>query len=189
MNGKSNMYIQDTEIENDTLKQGDIISQLHFLGAIKLSAIVYNSDYKGNKVGWQIPGVPHCGDAIVLSHSCEISKSNSIKLTSIILCPIRDINTATAKEKIDELIQGNIVNSDKNASYLKYFYLEPNIKLEYKNGAVADFSKLFSVRNDSYDYILQHKILQLKSDIVHSLSLKLAAYFHRSQSPNFTLTE
>jgi hypothetical protein len=173
------MYVQDSEIECDALRQGDIISQIHLLGAIKLGAITQLSNQKGEKIGWQIPGQLKTGDAIVLSDSCEIDQINKIKITSVILCPIRDVNSATENGKISELIESNIIKSDSKTSYLKYFYLTPNVKLAHKNGAIADFSKLFSFHKDSFEFLLQHKILQLKPEIVDSFSLKLALYFHR----------
>ncbi len=179
MIGKTDMYLENASVEINVLRQGDIVSGLHLLGAISLQAIQYNTDYQGKRLGWQLPSPPKLGDAIVLSHSCELDPSNTVKITSIILCPIRDINTATDKGKIEELINTNLVAQNEGATYLKYFYLEPNTKLEFKNGAVADFSKLFSVRKSCYESVLHQKILQLKPEIAEALALKLALYFHR----------
>jgi len=43
MSGKSNMFLSDDQIERDTLKQGDIISQVHFLSAINIDSIQFTS--------------------------------------------------------------------------------------------------------------------------------------------------
>jgi hypothetical protein len=116
---------------------------------------------------------------MVLSHSCEISLENKTKLTSIILSPIRDINSATSADKIEELKRTNLIDLSSDRSYLKYFYLEPNDKLQYKTGGVTDFSKCFSVRKNSYDFLVKKKILQIKPEIRNKMSLKLALYFNR----------
>jgi hypothetical protein len=181
MSGRIEVYLPENEIEMNTLRQGDIISQIHLLGAINLNAVQYSADYLGKKLGWQVPTAPVFGDALVLSHSCEVELENKVKVTSVILAPIRDVNTATEKEKVAELIKTNlIVENETKASYLKYFFLEPNEKMEHKNGAIVDFSKCFSVRRNAYDHLLQRKILQIKPEVVLSLSLKLGLYFHRS---------
>lgn len=65
----------------------------------------------------------------------------------------------------------------------KYFYLAAHEKLEHKGGGVIDFSKCFSVRKNSYDYLLQRKTLQMQPEIAKAMALKLALYFHRAQEP------
>jgi hypothetical protein len=65
----------------------------------------------------------------------------------------------------------------------QYFYLAAHEKLEHKAGGVIDFSKCFSVRKNSYDYLLQRKTLQMRPEIVKAMALKLALYFHRAQEP------
>jgi hypothetical protein len=134
-----------------------------------------------NYLGWAIPLSPKFGDAIVLSHSCEIAPENRTKITSVILAPLRDLNTATSDDRVKELIDTNLIDRTKpQASFLKYFYLPPNSNLKYTEGSIADFSKCFSVRKQSYDLLAKNKIAQLSRDSVSSLSLKLALYFHRT---------
>jgi len=173
------LYLEEINIERNTLRQGDIISQTHLLGVLNpqgFSDVVNN----GKPTAWIIPIKEEAiGDAIVLSHSCEISLANKIKVTSIILAPIRNIDTATEKDKIEELIKSNILNAGQHSSYLKYFYLEPNSKLKYSNGAICDFSKCFSLRNNFYQKLLDKKILQLRQDIADAMALKLGVYFYR----------
>jgi len=124
---------------------------------------------------------PIMGDAMVLSHSCEIDPQNKIKLTSIILAPLRDINTATAPDKIQDLIESNEIDRTKpQASYLKYFYVPPNENLKFKGGAIVDCSKCFSLRRQSYKSLLSSKIVQLSGEATYSMALKLALYFHRN---------
>ena len=92
------MFLSDAQIERDVLRQGDIIAQVHLLGAINLNNIQYSSAMNSSSYSsWAILSPPKFGDAIVLSHSCEIAPENRTKFTSIILAPLRDINTATSE--------------------------------------------------------------------------------------------
>ena len=135
-----------------------------------------------NVTGWSIHNAPAYHDAIVLSHSCEIDRANTVKVTSIILAPIRDINSATDREKVEELRTTNLIlRESPEASFLKYFYLAPNPDLEYSQGAVADFSKCFSLRKQAYDLLLKRKIVQMTEEARTNLALKLALYFYRAK--------
>jgi hypothetical protein len=177
------MFLGDEQIELGTLRQGDIISQIHLLGVINLNGILYSSTAVNPKEysSWSVPAAPKFGDTMVLSHNCEIALENKVKLTSIILAPLRDIHKATDKERIQELIDSNMIDkSNHKASFLKYFYVSPNSNLEYNDGAVVDFSKLFSVRNQSYNALLEKKIAQLSENAIASMALKLSLYFHRT---------
>ena len=183
INGKIEMFVEDDSIELYTLRQGDILSNIQLLGAINLNSIQYTmaAQNQSDMVAWSVSVPPRNGDAIVLSHSCEIALENKLKVTSIILAPLRDIHKATAKDKVDELIGSNLIDqTNPEASYLKYFYLSPNKNLEFKDGAVVDFSKIFSVRKNSYNILLQRKVAQLTESAMTSMALKLSLYFHRN---------
>lgn len=176
------MYLADGAIERSALRQGDIISNIHILGAINLIQVTYTTTAANpeDQLNWCVPKPPDYADAMILSHSCEISTENGIKFTSIILAPIRDINTATDPSKIEQLIKSNLIDKDSpEHSFLKYFYLSENPNFVHKSGAVVDFSKCFSVRKNSYEHVLSRKIAQLTPETVQSMSLKLALYFHR----------
>jgi len=175
------LYLEDENIERGVLRQGDIISQTCLLGVLNpqgFSEVVKN----GKPTSWVIPIKEEAiGDAIILSHSCEIESVNTIKVTSIILAPVRDINTATEIDKIEEVKSSNILKIGQPFSYLKYFYLEPNDKLKYPNGAYCDFSKCFSLRKNYYQQLLDKKVLQLKQCVADAMALKLAVYFYREK--------
>jgi len=177
------MYLEAAQIETQVLRQGDIVSQIQIIGAINLNGLLFQMDQQGRKTAWSVPKPPDFADAMLLSHSCEIDTANEIKITSIILAPIRDINKATSPDKIQEVINSNLINEETQMSYLKYFYIEPQPLLVYKNGAVVDFSKCFSLRNNCYESILAKKILQLQPDVANRMSLKLALYFSRRIPP------
>lgn len=175
------MFLNEAEIERDVLRQGDIISQVHLLGAINLNSIVYHTSMgQSEHCGWSISQKPKFGDAMVLSHSCEIALENKIKVTSIILAPLRDVHQATSHEFISRLIETNLINDASQESFLKYFYVTPYQGLEYASGAVVDFSKCFSLRKQVYDLLLKNKIAQLSHDAASAMALKLALYFHRN---------
>jgi hypothetical protein len=178
------LYLEDENIERGILRQGDIISQTYLLGVLNpqgFSDVVKN----GKPTNWIIPIKEEAiGDAMILSHSCEIDLANEIKVTSIILAPIRDINAATEKDKIEEVKNSNILKIGQSFSYLKYFYLEPNDRLKYPDGAYCDFSKCFSLRNNFYQQLLDKKVLQLKQDIADAMALKLSVYFYRKKNDN-----
>jgi hypothetical protein len=177
------MFLDDDKIERGVLRQGDVITQIHVFGAITNNNILYLSQQgKPEEIkGWTVHGAPKICDAMVLSHSCEIDPGNAVKLTSIILAPIRDINSAAQKDKIQEVIDSNLIHRDKQeASYLKYFYIPPHPSLQYSSGAIVDFSKCFSLRKNSYDDLVSRKILQLTEEVRINMSLKLSLYFHRT---------
>ncbi len=175
------MYVQSHLIDKQKLFQGDIIKKIHLLGAININSINYSTDLNKNVNGWAVLNPPIYSDAVVISHSCEISKENGLKFTSIILAPLRDVKSASSKEKIEELKNSNIISEGIEFSFLKYFYLEPNPELEYSQGAIIDFSKCFSLRNQSFDYIVERKFLQLEGSIVSKMALKLSLYFYRNE--------
>jgi hypothetical protein len=175
------VYLLDDQIENDTLRQGDIIRDVHCIGALNLNTINYMSSASGEPTGWQVTNKPDILDAMVLSHSCEVAKENKTKVTSIILAPIRNVNSATKPEKIQELIESNIVRDGITATYLKYFYLEPNEKLSISTGSIVDFSKCFSVRKKVYDNLLDKKAVQLNDETSSAMALKLSLYYFRTQ--------
>lgn len=177
------MYVASHEQDSMSLLQGDVIRDIHLLGALNYNEIQHAATVSGTggAVSWAVSKAPEMGDALVVSHSCEVAKENGVKLTSIILAPLRDVSRATPTDKMQELINSNLIDqSQAQASFLKYFYLEPHHQLAYPKGMVADFSKLFSIRKNSYDYLLSRKVLQVKDDIRDSMAFKLALYFHRS---------
>lgn len=97
------------------------------------------------------------------------------------MAPLRDIHKATDPERVHELISSNLIDQyNSKSSFLKYFYVQPNAKLEYNNGAVVDFSKIFSVRNKSYNFLLERKVTQLSEETIISMALKLSLYFYRA---------
>jgi hypothetical protein len=176
------MFLAPEDIERHCLRQGDVIRGVHLLGALNINTISYAciANKPGEYTSWGYPNAPVFGDVIVVSHSCEIALENKTKLTSIILAPLRDLNKATSPEKIQELIDSNIIDPENpESSFLKYFYLPPHDELQYEQGAVADFSKIFSVRKQGYNTLLEKKVAQLQEDTVSSMALKLALYFHR----------
>jgi len=183
MSGAIEMYIAGHQVARDSLVQGDILRDIHILGALCYQEILIATPSTGEAkpLSWSVPKEPIRGDALVLSHSCEIAVENGVKLTSVILAPLRDVSKATAPAKVQELVESNLIDqSGAHSSFLKYFYLDPHAQLVYAKGAVADFSKLFSVRKTSYDYLLSRKVLQLTDEVRFSMSLKLALYFHRA---------
>ena len=146
-----------------------------------MGAINIVTNFKGEQVSWSVSNKPNFSHVIVLSHSCEIDLSNKVKMTGIILAPIRDLNNASPDEKIEDIIKSNYINETSEYSYLKYFFLEPHEYLPYKIGAIVDLSKCFSVRKNSFDILLTHKVLQIKSETLWHLSFKTALYFHRDK--------
>lgn len=175
------MYVEKPEANFSILIQGDILDEIQILGAINLNTINIATNFKGEQVSWSVSSPPKISHAMVMSHSCEIDLSNKDKLTSIILAPIRDLNNVSPEEKIEDIIKSNYIEDSSDFSYLKYFYLKPNEYLPYKNGAIVDISKCFSVRKNSFEILLSHKILQLKPEVLWYLSFKAALYFHRDE--------
>lgn len=178
-------FVNASEIERETLRQGDIALGVHLVGSICFkdvsvpSSVVAESTFKH----WSVAGELLTGPVIVLSHCCELDRQNGVKLTSIVLAPLRDVAKATAPEKVQEIIATNEITRDTpNFTYLKYFYLPPAGPLPFPRGCVADFSKVFSVRKSSYDIVLSKKVLQLTDSTRESMSMKLSLYFYRMQN-------
>lgn len=120
------MYVSSSEMVLSDLRQGDIIKNVQIFGAIHYGSVHFITNQNGENIAWQSNTKPTIGYAIVLSHSCEIARENGVKLTSIVLAPLRDIETASRPEKIAELIASNKISEGTEFSYLKYYYLEPN---------------------------------------------------------------
>mgnify|MGYP001138909842 CR=1 FL=1 len=187
MSGVTEVYVGNDLVDAGTLLQGDILIDVHLLGALTYQEILLGTPSAGGTEpqAWTIPKPPIRGDAMVLSHSCEVATENGVKVTSIILAPLRDVSGATKPDKLAELIESNLIaSSGAKASYLKYFYVEPHTLLSYPKGAVVDFSKLFSVRKTSYEYLLERKRIELAEATRQEMSLKLALYFHRESAKN-----
>lgn len=176
------MYLDQASIELDALRQGDIIQNVELVGAFNLNSVQRTLNSRDEVVAWSTASPLKKAAVMILSHSCEIDLENDIKVTSIILAPIRDVNQATSPEKIREVIESNIIDPENpKETYLKYFYLAPHEKLGFANGGVVDFSKLFSVHKSSYDRLLKSKILQLQSEIATQMAYKLGLYFFRRE--------
>ena len=176
------MYLDNVNNEQGVLRQGDVLRDVPILGAVDFKSVLYNEDGTPRGVVFEQPLKT---DVAVLSHSCEIDPANGVKVTSIILAPLRDVHKATRPDKVQEIIDSNLINTDDAArggtfSYLKYFYLEPHPLLAHKDGALVDFSKCFSVRNKSYQYLLDRKIIQLTNESRRFFNTKLGLYFSRS---------
>lgn len=179
------MYVPEAAFDAQRLLQGDVVFGIQLVGAINLRGIHHHTPVhgEGRANAWTVPQEPKIGAAMVLSHSCEIALENNVKLTSVVLAPIRDVNQATSPERISELVTSNRIDkSDTDWSYLKYFYLELTPRLPFSRGAVVDFSKLFSVRKQAFAHVLEKKVLQLEDEVRTSMALKLALYFHREET-------
>ena len=173
------MNIFSDKMEREVLRQGDIILNTQIMGAINLNGIIYQVNQQNEKIAWSLNQKPIFGPAIVLSHSCEIDTHNGIKLTSILLAPLRDINTATSKDKVQELIESNIVSDESEYSYIKYFYLPNHSLLPYTDGCIVDFSKCYSVKKQSYEGLVNNKVIQLDDEYAKHMAFKLSIYFYR----------
>lgn len=179
------MYLADQDLELGTLRQGDILSKVVIMGALNYNNLSFENNIEGEATSWayKVLQAPKFCDAMVLSHSCEIAKENGAKVTSIILAPIRGLSGATGKDNIEILKTSNIITDQTTASFLKYFYIEKNQKLMIQNeDCIVDFSKCFSVRNQSYQYLLDRKILQVNNQIQSAIAKKLAIYFYRENA-------
>ncbi len=176
------MYLEPADVDKGSLYQGDILVDVQLFGTITLASITYTTDNQGNRTGWIVPQKPDFGVAMVLSHSCEIDRANVVKVTSIILAPLRDINKVTKPERIAELINSNDVGPTTDFSYLKYYYVPELADVGLPDGAVVDFSKCFSIRNRSYDLLLQKKRAQLTEQSANSMARKLALYLYRTRA-------
>ncbi len=174
------MYLSAEEIESGVLRQGDIISEVHSIGALNLNNVFFVN--KGEEIlQWGVDDKPKLIPAMVLSHSCEIDPANTVKLSGLVLGPIRDVDRAAPSDKINQLIESNIIDEENpQPSFLKYFYLNPSDLLpQFQNGAVVDFSKCYSFRKECYNALVKKKILQLDPQIADKMALKLALYFYR----------
>jgi hypothetical protein len=175
------LYLPNTEFEAGVLRQGDIVDNVLITACINPNAVHMLTGTGGVQSAWQVSQPPRYADAMVLSHSCEIAAENSVKITSVILAPIRDVNKATDASKIQEIIDSNIISECPEASYLKYFYLEPNSNMNPSDGAIVDFSKCFSLRNKYLAALVSKKKIQLQRSIADAMALKLSAYFYREK--------
>ena len=176
------MFLLDENVETNVLRQGDILADVLLVGAINPAGIRTTAALgsEDDPVSWTVEKKPEFGHAMVVSHSCEIDPENEVKLTSVLLAPIRDVNSATAPDKVQDLIDSNIIEGDEEqSSFLKYFYLPANAALPFDRGSIADFSKIFSLRNNYYEELVARKKLQMDPDFTSKMALKLGLYFYR----------
>ena len=174
------MYLPTADVDRTTLRQGDVLTGVPIFGALNPDAVLKTAGADGRVQFWGFNKDLEYADVAVLSHCCEIDRANGVKLTSIVLGPIRDINSATSAEKRQELIATNDIRDAGGASYLKYFYLSPNDAMKFRDGGVVDFSKSFSVRKNAYETLLRAKVAQLHDVGRESFARKLALYFYRT---------
>src|SRR5690242_15779836 len=105
------MYVSAPEFDSDSLLQGDIIHEIQIFGALNYAAVSHAvPSTGGDPAGWSVSAKPEVRDAMVLSHSCEVAKDNDVKVTSIILAPLRDVSSATSPDRVQELIQSNRID-------------------------------------------------------------------------------
>lgn len=179
-------FVEQGEYEAAALRQGDVVRDVHFVGSICYREVMQPAALVDGQPAsqWTVQNKLASGPAVVLSQCCEISKENGVKLTSIILAPLRDVSTATHPDKVQELIDSNELDeaSGRDFSFLKYFYVPQHPSLPFPRGGVVDYSKIFSVRKSSFDFLLGKKVLQMTDEKRGALALKLAVYFYRESS-------
>jgi hypothetical protein len=173
-------FLPEDDVERGSLRQGDVLADVQRTGALTLHEVEFSHRPGADPTSWTVKVKPDIGPAMVLSHSCELDRANGVKVTAIVLAPVRDVDSATSPENIQKLIQTNFLDPDAPAAtFLKYFFFPEIPSLPFKGGSVADFSKLFSARKASYDYLLQRKVAQLTPRAAAQMALKLSAYFFR----------
>ncbi len=156
------------------LRQGDILKDIPIVSAVDLNR--YNEI---GAVSWAVAAKPERGACMVLSHSCEIDLRNKVKVTSLILAPIRDCRVVS-RDKLDLLKNSNDLKDGATHTFLKYFYLERHPGIPIDGESVVDFSKLFSLRKNAVESLSKTKVAQLTTDAVTQMARKLAAYFYRT---------
>lgn len=179
------MFLSKEESDFTSLRQGDILKDIVLFGAINRNNVLYMAQPGTDSNDfWMYKERPENGYVMVLSHCCELDRTNGMKVTSIIVAPLRDINKASRPEKVQEIINTNIIDRESpTKSFLKYFFLNPDTSIPHINGSVVDFSKVFSFKNNSYDYLLENKILQLNDEYREHMSFKLGLFFYRTNIP------
>lgn len=181
-NGTIDYYESAASSNYAVLRQGDVVRNVQCFGVINPNGVQMLTDPKsGQHNSWMCTAAPKFSDAVVLSHSCEIAKENEMKVTSIILAPMRDVSSGNSQATIDEIISTNLIDvAEPQAAYLKYFWLPPHDKIDFERGALVDYSKCFSVRKQYLDDLIERKALELKDSVRNSFGLKVGLYFARS---------
>lgn len=185
------MFEVAADISTTSLFQGDVIRSVPSFGAINLKNCTLHCSILGEETAIAASSpidvtisksVRRC-DVVILSHSCEIALENGEKVTSIIVAPIRDVNTATKADKLQELIESNDVDmaEKRGFSYLKYYYMKCGA-CQFPAGAVVDFNKVFSFHKSVYGELLKNKVAQMTAVGREKFSLKLALYYYRKQN-------
>ncbi len=176
------MFVPDSEIETNALRQGDVLRDIYLFGAINLKNVNAESNVlTGPTMSLNYRSTAGTGAGIVLSHSCELDPENSDKVTSILLAPLRDVNSATRPDKIEQLKNSNVIPEEGNAppSFLKYFYLDPLPTISFQSGCIVDFSKIFSLHKSSMEFLRERKVAQMRPEMAGALTRKLALFFYR----------
>lgn len=85
-------FLETASIERDSLRQGDLIREIHLVGSLCFKDVSVPNSVGGgqSQKWWSVHGELPTGPVVVVSYCCEIDRSNAVKLTSIILAPVRD---------------------------------------------------------------------------------------------------
>lgn len=169
------MFVPDADADFTALLQGDVIKDVPLVGTLELDKVT-----SIGASSWAYPSQLKLGFCAVLSHSCEIARENNEKVTSCILAPIRNADGAT-KSDLFAILERNEVKANE-PTFLKYFYIPPNEKLTNTNGVLVDFTKIFSVRKTSIQFLVDRKVLQMADEDRRVFAMKLAFYFYRGAS-------
>lgn len=184
------MFLTNTQMEKDSLRQGDI------LGWIPIPVIEYIDDIRGvakirgGSSYFESPKVeftpdPRHGDenwfaasgvkvrfcyCAVFSNCCELERLGAANSFSVArLMPIPE-NIRKSPEKLEILKSNSDPRIHKH--YQKYFYVSPQAQLDGRDW-VVDFSQITTVPKTAIPEALKRKLLQM--DDAHRVIFKIRA--------------
>ncbi len=192
------MFVQDTDIQQDCLRQGDILEGIPF-PLLDLKSLPVLGQIQPGKREFPYPTIspilhrhredPHyfTGQLLmrlsfcaVLSHCCELEPRHG-KLLPASFTVARLITVKQSIIEDPEKLASLRANKDPRGAtpgFIDYFYIAPHERLENKEWMV-DFNQVASIPNSEFPDILKHKTLQMDDRSRVKFKIKLATYLGR----------
>src|SRR5262245_2867487 len=194
------MFLPAEKVQEDCLRQGDILEGLPFpLMELRSLQVLGKPDLADQEFPY--PKVvaalcehrkdPHyftgllkmrMGMGAVVSHCCELEPDNGKMHRCAAFSVARVIPLKSSMLKDPEKLASIRGNGDPRiataGNFLNYFYIEPHVRIANKE-LMVDFSQVFSIPASEFPAILKSKVLQMDDRSRVMFKIKYSAYLSR----------
>ena len=192
------MFVEDTGMERDCLRQGDILARIPFplleIGKLRVLGKINSeaserpypdisaalSAHRDDPNYFTAQTLMRLSFGAVVSHCCELEPRNGKLLlpafTLARLIPVKQ-GIMADREKLASL-RDNQDPRGPTPGFIDYFYIAPHERIDNKEWMV-DFSQIASLPKSEFPAILQHKVLQMDGRTRVKFKIKIATYLGR----------